>query len=60
MVREVHGGSEMFVFVLLAEFLCVGVHSFKEHLGNAFQQMEVLTGAPASKTRPICFCSLLF
>lgn len=25
-VREVHGGSEMFVFVLLAEFfLCVGV-----------------------------------
>lgn len=38
-------------------FLCVGVYSFQEHLGNGFQQMEVLTGVLASKIRAICFCS---
>lgn len=30
-VREVHGGSEMFVFVLLAEFFCVW--AFSQFLG---------------------------
>lgn len=41
-------------------FLYVGVHSFEEHLGNAFKQMEVLTGVFPSKISAICFRSLLF
>lgn len=62
-MRKVHGMGGGFGNVCLCSpgrFLSVGVHSFEEHLGNAFKQMEVLTGVLPSKINTICFCSQLF
>lgn len=60
-VREVHGrGFGNVCLCSPGSFMCVGVHSFEEHLGNAFKQMEVLIGVFPSKITSICFCSSLF
>ena len=60
-VREVHGrGFGNVCLCSPGSFMRVGVHSFEEHLGNAFKQMEVLIGVFPSKITAICFCSSLF
>lgn len=43
-----------------SSFPSVGVHGFKKHLGNAFQQMEALTGVSSSKIRLCAFVACYF
>lgn len=59
MVREVHGGSEMFVFVLLPEFFSRGRLKFQEPPRDCISTDGGLTKVFTSKSE-LYFCSLVF